>query len=86
MTLQDKLAGLAVLLSYTVFDCYNSVFRSVGIPNISNRPFRLTTALSANIDFYRDDLEAIYLAGAWARERHIKRQLPQQATITTVTS
>ncbi|MGP7817173.1 alpha-galactosidase [Niallia sp. 01092] len=74
ITLEDKVAGLEVLLSYTVFTDYNVITRSVKIRNVGTKNLKLLRALSICVDFQEDKYDFLHLHGAWGKERHIKRQ------------
>ena len=73
ITLKDELAGLRVILSYTVFKNYDVITRSCKIINDSKEEVDVLRALSANVDFRHSDFDLIQLSGSWARERHIIR-------------
>ena len=73
ITLKDELAGLKVVLSYTVFENYDAITRSCRIINDSEKEVDVLRALSANVDFRHSDFDLIQLSGSWARERHIIR-------------
>jgi Alpha-galactosidase len=69
----DKLKSVKVILTYTVFEDFDAITKSVKIINESNSKVNILRALSANVDFKEDDFDFIHLSGAWARERHIVR-------------
>lgn len=73
ITLKDELAGLRVILSYTVFKDYDAITRSCRFINDSKEEVDVLRALSANVDFGQSDFDLIQLSGSWARERHIIR-------------
>lgn len=73
ITLKDELAGIRVILSYTVFENYDAITRSCRIINDSKEEVNLLRGLSANVDFKHSDFDLIQLSGSWARERHIIR-------------
>lgn len=73
ITLKDELAGIRVVLSYTVFENYDAITRSCRIINDSKKDVDVLRALSANVDFKNSDFDLIQLSGSWARERHIIR-------------
>ena len=73
ITLKDELAGLRVILSYTVFKNYDVITRSCKVVNDSKEEVDVLRALSANVDFKHSDFDLIQLSGSWARERHIIR-------------
>ncbi|QYR23316.1 alpha-galactosidase [Paenibacillus sp. sptzw28] len=72
--LEDRVSGLAVELSYTVFEAFDAVIRSSRIINNSDGVITLQRALSCSIDFPHDRYEMLQLSGAWARERYIHRR------------
>ncbi len=74
LILFDSYSGLMVLLSYTVFEAFNAITRSVRFINGGDRPLRLNRALSASVDLPKPDYEIMYLSGAWIREGNIQRR------------
>jgi len=66
--LKDDLCGLKILLSYTVFENFNVIVRSVKFINKGNENLKLLRALSANVDFDDYDFDMLQLSGAWGRE------------------
>lgn len=74
LELSDAVSGLTVILSYTVFADSAAITRSARIVNESGAPVELERALSASLDFADSDYDALYLSGAWARERHVQRR------------
>ncbi|MBQ4898859.1 alpha-galactosidase [Paenibacillus sp. Marseille-P2973] len=74
LELSDAVSGLTVILSYTVFADSAAITRSARIVNESGAPLELERALSASLDFADSDYDALYLSGAWARERHVQRR------------
>ncbi|BCJ95859.1 alpha-galactosidase [Anaerocolumna cellulosilytica] len=76
ITLSDRLIGLKVVLSYTVFKEYDAIIRSVKFLNLGETNLRLHRALSMAVDFDHFDYDLVTLSGSWGRERHIvKRSL-----------
>ena len=73
LILVDSLKNVKLILSYSVFEEFDAITRSVKIINESSDEVKITRILSANIDFRDSDYELIQLSGAWARERHIVR-------------
>ncbi len=72
--LEDTLQKVDIVLSYSVFEDYDAITRSVKIINRGER-LLLDSALSAAVDFYGSpELEIMHLDGTWARERYITRQ------------
>jgi alpha-galactosidase len=74
LELADAHSGLTVVLSYTVFEQFDAIARSVRFVNGSDQPIRLNRTLSASVDFFDSDFDCLYLSGAWARERHMQRK------------
>ena len=74
LTLVDSLKSVKIILSYSVFEEFNAITRSVKIINESDEDVNINRILSANVDFRDSDYELIQLSGAWARERHIIRK------------
>lgn len=74
IALEDVCVGVRVLLSYSVFEDSDALMRSVKVENIGTDAVYLERALSACLEMDDEDFEIISLSGAWARERHIKRQ------------
>lgn len=71
--LKDSLTGVVVTLSYSVFEEYDAITRSVKVENQGEDDFRLETVLSASVDFNNMDYDFVHLPGHWARERHVER-------------
>ena len=73
LTLVDSLKNVEVTLSYSVFEEFNAIARSVKVKNLSNEAINIERVLSANFDFKDAKFELIQLSGAWARERDFVR-------------
>ncbi|WP_026675173.1 alpha-galactosidase [Alkalihalobacterium bogoriense] len=71
--LKDDLINLKVVLSYTVFENYDAITRSVRFINDGNENVKLLKVASANVDFRQSDFDLISLPGAWGRERYVAR-------------
>ncbi|MBQ8914556.1 MAG: alpha-galactosidase [Clostridia bacterium] len=70
----DKLHSLHVYLSYSVFEDFDAIARSVRIVNEGERT-ELERAFSASVDFLGTEMrDLIHLDGAWVRERSITRR------------
>lgn len=69
ITAADPLTGLTLELSYTIFDAYPVVARSVRFVNRGSSRVILRKALSACLDLSDQDYEWMQFSGAWARER-----------------
>ena len=68
---RDEVAGLQVVLKYTIFEDYPVITRSVNFENIGGRELNIQQAMSACVDFPDDDYRVLQLSGSWARERHV---------------
>lgn len=73
ITLIDSLKNVEVILSYSVFEEFNAITRSVKVKNLSKEPVNIERILSANFDFKDAKFDFIQLSGAWARERDFVR-------------
>lgn len=73
ITMADSLIGLKVLLSYTVFEQFNVITRSVRFVNEGTRSLELLNALSLCVDFRDAEFDFLHLHGAHVKERHIER-------------
>ena len=73
LTLEDKEAKLAVVLSYSVFRDIDAVVRHARIINESEQTVYVTKAMSASFDMDNKEYDKIILYGSWARERHMDR-------------
>lgn len=69
VTLADTLAGMELVLYYTIFEGYPVVARHAKFKNVGNSKVKLTRALSACLDFPDQNYEWMQFSGAWARER-----------------
>lgn len=72
--LRDKQNDVKMILSYTIFRLYPAVTRNVRFVNDSDEKIFLSSALTACVDFPDKDYVMVDLAGAWARERHIRER------------
>ncbi len=75
ITMADDIHGIEVKLYYTVFENLNVICRHSEIINISNPYMYLNNAQSVSLDFPAGEYEYIHLEGAWAREKHIDRNV-----------
>lgn len=71
--LRDKTSQALVELSYTVFEHYPVITRSVRMVNDGEQTIQLNKLLSVSLDIDRSDFELIQLPGAWGRERELIR-------------
>lgn len=74
LELFDAVSGLTVYLCYTVFEDFDAIARSARFRNDSGEAIQIERALSASVDFADASYDALYLSGAWARERHVQRR------------
>ncbi len=73
ITMEDKEAGIEVVLSYSIFEGIDAVARSAKVVNRSGRKVKLTKAMSTSFDMDDRDFDKITLYGTWAREKAIDR-------------
>lgn len=82
ITLEDNIAGIEAVLSYSVFDDYDVILRNTKIVNISDNTIEINSAYSSNLDIPKGDYDLIYFSGGWAREREFCRsEIKQGAKI-----
>ncbi|MEH7493831.1 alpha-galactosidase [Neobacillus niacini] len=74
ITIEDSLIGLKVILSYTIFEQFNAITRSVRFVNDGVQSVKLLSALSLSVDFREADFDFLHLHGAHVKERHIERK------------
>ncbi|MGJ8560733.1 MAG: alpha-galactosidase [Litorimonas sp.] len=78
ITLQDRLHGLRVALSYTIWENYGVLARSITFENLSERDIDLQHVFSSTLNLPADDYEIQYFHGTWSREFNEDRiALPQ---------
>jgi len=73
ITLEDPVANVEILLSYSVFEKKNVITRTAKIINNSSDSVDVLRALSVNVDIRDADFELLHLSGAWGNERLIER-------------
>ena len=73
ITLTDKLKKADAVLSFSVFEDFDAIARSVRLVNNSADDVKIQRVLSASVDFKDSDYDMIQLSGSWARERGIVR-------------
>lgn len=78
ITLEDQNAGFEVIVSYTVFDEYDVIARSVKIVNTSDKEITIDSVYSTVLDMPKDNYELIYFSGGWAKERGMYRSAVKQ--------
>ncbi len=69
VTLEDEVAEMTLVLSYTIFDKYSAIARHAVFTNNGKNDVRLTRALSVCVDLPDQNYEWMQFSGAWARER-----------------
>lgn len=67
--LRDQVTGLEVKAMYSVFEDSGAVSRCLLLKNSGNSSLTVTSLMPASVHFWRSDLDALHLHGAWARER-----------------
>lgn len=72
--MEDSQIGLKVLLTYTVFEQFSAITRSVRFVNEGSQSIKLLSALSLSVDFRDADYDFLHLYGAHVKERFISRQ------------
>ncbi len=82
ITLKDSETGVSAILSYTVFEGYDVICRSVKIANGGRSTIDIKSALSQSAYLFDKDFEFVHLSGAWARERHIEKMPLTRATVS----
>lgn len=70
----DRLTGIKAFLSYTVFEDYGAMARSVRLENDGTAPVELERAYSACVEFPTMDMDMVHLYGKWAKENTTERQ------------
>ncbi len=76
--LEDKLLGVSLYLSYTLFADFPALARSARLENHGGEELHLTAAMSLSLDLPDSEYELVHFSGAWSRERHRKvRRLEQ---------
>lgn len=73
ITLLDSVKKLRIVLTYSVFEDFDAITRSVKVINSTGEEVSLKKVMSASLDFCRADFDMTTLFGAWARERYIDK-------------
>ncbi|MDR0644569.1 MAG: alpha-galactosidase [Treponema sp.] len=68
ITLLDKLSGLKIILSYTIFSAYACIARHTRFENTGKERIILESALSLSIDLPDSAWNMLTFTGSWARE------------------
>lgn len=74
ITLCDRLTGLRVILSYTVFADFDVIAKSVLVKNKGTQRVNIKSVLSSTVHLFDKNYEFVHLEGAWARERNIQKR------------
>lgn len=74
IVLNDQVTGLKAILSYTVYESFAVITRSVRFINTGKDNLKLLRALSMSVDFHHSDFDLLHLSGAWSRERWVERR------------
>ncbi|WP_019911604.1 alpha-galactosidase [Paenibacillus sp. HW567] len=74
LELLDAVAGLRIILSYTVFVGLNAITRSVRFVNEGTGSLKLLRGLSMSVDLRDSSYDLLHLSGSWARERYVERR------------
>lgn len=72
ITLEDTLAGMELILSYTIFEEYAAIARNARFVCKNPNGLLLDRAMSMSVDLPDKEYEMIELTGAWSRERAVK--------------
>ena len=70
--LEDSLAGMELVLSYTIFKEHSAIARNARFICKNHEGILLDRAMSMNVDLPDKEYEMIELTGAWSRERSVK--------------
>lgn len=70
--LYDSVIKTEAVLSYTIFEKYAAIAKSVKFNHTGEEVIYITNAMSASFELPDDEFQMLQLSGAWARERHIK--------------
>lgn len=82
ITLQDDLAGVQIILTYTVFSILDVITRSVRFLNAGMQSLKLLRCLSMSVDFVDWECDVLHLPGSWARERGVEHQALRQGSFS----
>ncbi|MGN1408987.1 MAG: alpha-galactosidase [Eubacteriales bacterium] len=69
----DKVTGARAVLSYTVFEKYSAMTKSVRIINASDKPMDIEKAYSASVSLNSMDFDMLHLYGRHNAERNMAR-------------
>lgn len=74
ITMEDKVIGLTVILSYTIFEKFDALTRSVQFKNNGSEKIKILKALSASVDFRSSEYDVLTFHGAHTNERNMDRR------------
>lgn len=72
IVLYDSVIKTEAVLSYTIFEEYAAIARSVRFNHKGKEAVYIMSVMSACFEMPDDEFQMVHLSGAWARERHIK--------------
>ncbi len=72
--MEDKLLGLTVTLTYSLYEDRDVITRSVQFENRGSQNLKFLRALSASVDFRDDEFELMTLYGTHQNEKNIERR------------
>ncbi len=74
LELEDRTAGVEIVLFYSVFADCEAIARSLRVKNVSREPLWLEKIMSLCLDMEDTGYDMLSLHGSWARERHMERR------------
>ncbi len=74
ITLHDQALDTDMILSYTIYRDYPVITRNVTFHHHGKNEIVLEKVMSASVEFNDMDFDMIHLAGAWGRERYVKKR------------
>ncbi|MFX3624372.1 MAG: alpha-galactosidase [Ectobacillus sp.] len=72
--LKDEYLGAELTLHYTIFQDKPVITRSASLKNNSEEELVIERLMGASLDLPDKEFTLVHLAGAWARERHVKER------------
>ncbi len=82
VTLIDEVHQLKLIQYYTIFKDHGAIVRSSTLTNLGSQPVMIQNMMSATLELPDDQFEMVNLAGAWLKERGIKRHNLAQGTVS----
>lgn len=73
ITLYDRLTGLEIILSYSVFSYIDAITKSVRVINKGKEKINIKSVLSSTTYLFDKDFDFVHLEGTWCRERQIQK-------------